>query len=78
MTDAIRWYPVLPVVGYPNKIDVINQKLEHNNVEHNNLLQSKHAEQKMRDLQFELYCKAAEKNRLRIEIFANRSVNLLC
>jgi hypothetical protein len=42
------------------------------------LLKSARAEHKMRDLEFELYVKRADQAKLRLEIFQNRKVDLLC
>ena len=78
MIDALRWYPILPVVGYPTKFDVVNQRMERLDAEQVNLLKSARAEHKMRDLEFELYIKRADQAKLRLEIFQNRKVDLLC
>ena len=78
MIDAVRWYPILPVVGYPTKFDVVNQRMERLDAENLNLLRSQRAEHKMRDLEFELYVKRADQAKLRLEIFQNRKVDLLC
>ena len=78
MIDALRWYPILPVVGYPTKFDVVNQRMERLDAETLNLLRSQRAEHKMRDLEFELYVKRADQAKLRLEIFQNRKVDLLC
>ena len=78
MIDALRWYPILPVVGYPTKFDVVNQRMERLDAEQVNLLKSARAEHKMRELEFELYVKRADQNKLRLEIFTNRKVDLLC
>jgi hypothetical protein len=78
MIDALRWYPILPVVGYPTKFDVVNQRMERLDAEQVNLLKSARAEHKMRDLEFELYVKRADQAKLRLEIFQNRKVDLLC
>ena len=78
MIDALRWYPILPVVGYPTKFDVVNQRMERLDAEQVNLLKSARAEHKMRELEFELYVKRADQAKLRLEIFQNRKVDLLC
>lgn len=78
MIDAVRWYPILPVVGYPTKFDIVNQRMERLDAEQVNLLKSARAEHKMRDLEFELYVKRADQAKLRLEIFQNRKVDLLC
>ena len=78
MIAALRWYPILPVVGYPTKFDVVNQRMERLDAEQVNLLKSARAEHKMRDLEFELYVKRADQAKLRLEIFQNRKVDLLC
>ena len=78
MIDALRWYPILPVVGYPTKFDVVNQRMVRLDAEQVNLLKSARAEHKMRDLEFELYVKRADQAKLRLEIFQNRKVDLLC
>ena len=78
MIDALRWYPILPVVGYPTKFDVVNQRMERLDAEQVSLLKSARAEHKMRDLEFELYVKRADQAKLRLEIFQNRKVDLLC
>ena len=78
MIDALRWYPILPVVGYPTKFDVVNQRMVRLDAEQVNLLKSARAEHKMRDLECELYVKRADQAKLRLEIFQNRKVDLLC
>ena len=78
MINALRWYPILPVVGYPTKFDVVNQRMERLDAEQVNLLKSARAVHKMRDLEFELYVNRADQAKLRLEIFQNRKLDLLC
>ena len=78
MINAVRWYPILPVVGYPTKADLVEQKMEKHNVEQCNLAKSAMAEHRLHVLEFELYVKRADQAKLRLEIFQNRKVDLLC
>jgi hypothetical protein len=62
--------------GYPQKEDATERRVQKNQEEYQAFLQNKKAQQELQDLQFEIYTKSYEQNKLRLEIFTNRKLDL--
>lgn len=76
MIDAIRLFPMLQPSGYPQKEDGSDRRIEKHQEEYQAFVQNKKAQQKLQDLQFEIYTKNHEQNKIRMEIFTNRKLDL--
>ena len=75
MIDKIRWFPIVDATGYPQKTDGTQRRLEKFQEEHQAVLKAIKVERKLDDLLFELYCKKAEQQEIRLEIFTNRKLD---
>ena len=62
--------------GYPTKTDVLERRAEKMTEDYKQALKMKKMDDKIDDLEFELYVKKAERNQLNLEIFTNRKVDL--
>ena len=76
MIDSIRLFPMVQPSGYPQKEDATERRVEKHQEEYRAFLQNKKAQQELQDLQFEIYTKSYEQNKLRLEIFTNRKLDL--
>ena len=76
MIDTIRLFPMVQPSGYPQKEDATERRVQKNQEEYQAFLQNKKAQQELQDLQFEIYTKSYEQNKLRLEIFTNRKLDL--
>ena len=75
MIDSIRLFPMVQPSGYPQKEDATERRIEKHHEEYRAFLQNKRVQQEIQDLQFEIYTKTYEQNKLRLEIFTNRKVD---
>lgn len=73
--DKIRWFPIVDATGYPQKTDGTQRRIEKFQEEHRTIVKAAKAEQKLDDLLLELYCKKAEQQKIRLEIFTNRKLD---
>ena len=74
--DTISLFPKVMASGYPDRHDLAQAKLEK---QHEMNKTNEIAKQKQTDLQdigFEIYCKKVVQNRLRMEIFQNRTLDI--
>jgi chromosome segregation ATPase len=62
--------------GYPNKTDALERRAEKLTEDYKQALKMKKADEKIDDLEFELYVKKAERNQLNLEIFTNRKLDI--
>ena len=69
-------FPLVDASGYPQKTDGTQRRLEKHQEEHRAIVKSVKAETELQDILFELYCKKAEQNRIRLEIFQNRKLDI--
>lgn len=76
MIDKIKWFPIVDATGYPQKQDGIQRRIEKHQEEYRAVVKAAKAEQKLDDLLFELYCKKAEQQEIKIEIFNNRKLDV--
>jgi hypothetical protein len=75
--DSIRLFPLVEPSGYPQKVDATDRRVEKHQEDYRAFLRNKKAQQELQDLQFEIYTKTYEQNKLRLEIFTNRKLDLL-
>jgi len=76
MIDTIKLFPTVQPSGYPDKHDLAQKRLEkqHEMNKANELAKQKQTE--LQDLAFEIYTKKVVQERLRMEIFQNRKVDI--
>jgi hypothetical protein len=76
MIDTIKLFPTVQPSGYPDRHDLAQVKLEkqHEMNKANELAKQKQTE--LQDLAFEIYCKKSVQERLRMEIFQNRKLDI--
>ena len=76
MIDTTKLFPTVQPSGYPDKHDLAQAKLEKQQEVNkaNELAKQKQIE--LQDLAFEIYCKKSVQERLRMEIFQNRKLDI--
>ena len=76
MIDTIKLFPTVQPSGYPDRHDLAQVKLEkqHEMNKANELAKQKQTE--LQDLAFEIYTKKVVQERLRMEIFTNRKMDV--
>ena len=76
MIETIRLFPTVQASGYPDKHDVVQKKMErqHEINQANELAKKKQTQ--LQDVGFEIYCKKTVQERLRMEIFQNRKLDV--
>jgi chromosome segregation ATPase len=62
--------------GYPTKTDALERRAERLQEEYAQALKMRKMDDKIDDLEFELYVKKAERNQLSLEIFTNRKLDI--
>jgi hypothetical protein len=76
MIDRIRLFPMVDASGYPDKTDATNRRIEKHQEEQRATVQMIKAENKIDELMMDLYNKKAEQQRLRLEIYNNRKLDV--
>ena len=76
MIDTIKLFPTVQPSGYPDRHDLAQVKLEkqHEMNKVNEIAKQKQTE--LQDLEFEIYTKKVVQERLRMEIFTNRKLDI--
>jgi hypothetical protein len=76
MIESIKLFPTVQPSGYPDKHDVVQKKMErqHEINKANELAKQKQVQ--LQDIGFEIYCKKTVQERLRMEIFQNRKLDI--
>jgi len=76
MIDTIKLFPTVQPSGYPDRHDLAQVKLEkqHEMNKANELAKQKQTE--LQDVAFEIYTKKVVQERLRMEIFQNRKLDI--
>ena len=76
MIDTIKLFPTVQPSGYPDKHDLAQVKLEkqHEMNKANELAKQKQVQ--LQDIGFEIYCKKTVQERIRMEIFQNRKLDV--
>ena len=76
MIDSIRLFPMVQPSGYPDKTDVVDRKMEKQQELQRTMLEQKKTQIAIADLAFEIYTKSAEQEKLRLELFQNRKLDI--
>ena len=76
MIETIRLFPTIQASGYPDKHDLAQAKLEKTQDVNKTLEVAKQKQTELQDVGFEIYCKKVVQERLRMEIFQNRKLDL--
>jgi chromosome segregation ATPase len=71
-----KWYPMVQPEGYPTKTDALERRAEKLTEDYKQALKMKKVDDKIDDLEFELYVKKAQRNQLNLEIFTNRKLDI--
>ena len=76
MIDTIKLFPTVVPSGYPDRHDLAQKRLErqHEVNKANELAKQQHTQ--LQDIGFEIYCKRSVQERLRMEIFQNRKLDV--
>jgi hypothetical protein len=76
MIDTIKLFPTVQPSGYPDRHDLAQKRLErqHEVNKANELAKQKQVQ--LQDIGFEIYCKKSVQERLRMEIFQNRKLDI--
>ena len=77
MIDSIRLFPMVQPSGFPDKSDVVDRKMEKQQEIQRTQLEQKNMQIAIEDLAFEIYTKTAEQEKLRLELFQNRKIDIL-
>jgi hypothetical protein len=77
MIDTIKLFPTVVPSGYPDRHDLAQAKLEkqHEMNKANELAKQKQTQ--LQEIGFEIYTKKVVQERLRMEIFINRKLDIL-
>jgi hypothetical protein len=76
MIETIRLFPTVQPSGYPDKHDLAQAKLEKQQQVNKTLEVAKQKQTELQDVGFEIYCKKVVQERLRMEIFTNRTLDI--
>jgi hypothetical protein len=76
MIETIRLFPTVQASGYPDKHDLAQAKLEKSQDTNKTLEVAKQKQTELQDIGFEIYCKKVVQERLRMEIFTNRTLDI--
>jgi hypothetical protein len=74
--ETIKLFPQVIASGYPDKRDLAQAKLEKQHNVNKTLEVAKQKQTELQDVGFEIYCKKVVQNRLRMEIFQNRTLDI--
>ena len=74
--DAIKLFPLVEPPALPNSTDALTRRIEKNQEDYRASLKQKKVQDELEDIQFQLYLKKAEQNRIRLEIFTNRKLDM--
>jgi hypothetical protein len=74
--DAIRMFPMVMPSGYPQEYDLVERKMLKQQEMREAALEQKKAQIAIQELAFEIYSKGREQDKLRLEIFQNRKIDL--
>jgi hypothetical protein len=76
MIDTIKLFPTVQPSGYPDVHDLAQKRLEkqHEMNKANELAKQKQTQ--LQEVSFEIYCKKVSQDRIRMEIFINRKLDI--
>jgi len=76
MIETIRLFPTVQASGYPDMHDLAQKKLEKQHEINKALELAKQKQVQLQDIGFEIYCKKVTQERIRMEIFTNRKLDV--
>ena len=76
MIETIRLFPTVQASGYPDQHDLAQKKLEKQHEVNKALEVAKQKQVQLQDIGFEIYCKKVTQERIRMEIFNNRKLDI--
>jgi len=76
MIESIKLFPTVQPSGYPDKHDLAQAKLEKQHEANRVVKLAKQKQVQLQDIGFEIYCKKVVQERIRMEIFTNRKVDI--
>ena len=76
MIETIKLFPTVQASGYPDKHDLAQVKMEKQQEVNKTVELSKQKQVALQDIGFEIYCKKVVQERLRMEIFQNRKLDI--
>ena len=71
-----KWYPMVQPEGYPTKTDALERRAEKLTEDYKQAVKMRKMDEKIDDLEFQLYVKKAERNQLNLEVFTNRKLDI--
>jgi hypothetical protein len=74
--QTIRLFPQVTASGYPDKHDLAQVKLEKQQQVNKTLEVAKQKQTELQDIGFEIYCRKVVQERLRMEIFQHRKLDI--
>jgi hypothetical protein len=76
MIETIRLFPTIQASGYPDKRDLAQAKLEKQQNVNKTVEVAKQKQTELQNIGFEIYCKKVVQERIRMEIFTNRKLDM--
>ena len=76
MIETIRLFTTVQASGYPDKRVLAQDKLEKQHEMNKTVEVAKQKQTELQDIGFEIYCKKVVQERLRMEIFTNRKLDI--
>ena len=76
MIETSRLFPTVQASGYPDKHDLAQAKLEKQHDVNKTVEVAKQKQTELQDIGFEIYCRKVVQERLRMEIFQNRTLDM--
>ena len=76
MIESIKLLATVVASGYPDQHDLAQKKLEKQEEVNKTLELAKKKQVQLQDIGFEIYCKKVTQERIRIEIFNNRKLDI--
>ena len=76
MIETIRLFPTIQASGYPDKHDLAQAKPEKQHDVNKTVEVAKQKQTELQDIGFEIYCKKVVQERIRMEIFQNRTLDI--
>jgi len=74
--ESIKLFPTVQPSGYPDKHDLAQVKLDKQQQVNKTLEVAKQKQTELQDIGFEIYCRKIVQERLRMEIFQNRKLDI--
>jgi len=76
MIETIRLFPTVQASGYPDKHDLAQAKLEKQHEVNKTVEVAKQKQTELQNIAFEIYCKKVVQERIRMDIFTSRTLDI--